>query len=279
MGIFVIIDCCKVIYIKEYFSFALLFLFTFIKSIHNMRSIGIIPARFSSSRFPGKPLADINGKIMIQRVYEQAKKATALHHLVVATDDQRIFDAVEAFGGVVVMTSTEHQSGTDRCLEAYQKIAEEFEIVVNIQGDEPFISPNQIDLILSCFHRENTEIATLVKLIESEKELWNVNKPKVLMDDDDFAIYFSRQCIPYLREVDKDDWLQHFNFYKHIGMYAYRAETLNEICQLKPSRLERAEGLEQLRWIESGYKIKTAITEEEALSVDVPEDLEQFRAL
>lgn len=241
-----------------------------------MRSIGIIPARYASTRFPGKPLAEINGKIMIQRVYEQAKKASALHHVVVATDDERIQKAVLDFGGEVVMTSSEHQSGTDRCLEALRQQEMEFEIVVNIQGDEPFISPDQINLILSCFHQENTEIATLVKLIEDEKELWNTNKPKVLMDEDDFAIYFSRQCIPYLRDVEKEKWLEEFNFYKHIGMYAYRTETLAELCALKPSRLERAEGLEQLRWIENGYKIKTAITDEEALSVDSPEDLEQF---
>lgn len=241
-----------------------------------MRSIGIIPARYASTRFPGKPLAEIDGKIMIQRVYEQAKKASALHNVVVATDDERIQKAVLDFGGEVVMTSSEHQSGTDRCLEALRQQEMEFEIVVNIQGDEPFISPDQINLILSCFHQENTEIATLVKLIEDEKELWNTNKPKVLMDEDDFAIYFSRQCIPYLRDVEKEKWLEEFNFYKHIGMYAYRAETLAELCALKPSRLERAEGLEQLRWIENGYKIKTAITDEEALSVDSPEDLEQF---
>lgn len=241
-----------------------------------MRSIGIIPARYASTRFPGKPLAEIDGKIMIQRVYEQAKKASALHHVVVATDDERIQKAVLDFGGEVVMTSSEHQSGTDRCLEALRQQEMDFEIVVNIQGDEPFISPDQINLILSCFHQENTEIATLVKLIEDEKELWNTNKPKVLMDEDDFAIYFSRQCIPYLRDIEKPKWLEEFNFYKHIGMYAYRAETLAELCALKPSRLERAEGLEQLRWIENGYKIKTAITDEEALSVDSPEDLEQF---
>ncbi|MEQ8910486.1 MAG: 3-deoxy-manno-octulosonate cytidylyltransferase [Vicingaceae bacterium] len=242
-----------------------------------MRAIGIIPARYGSSRFPGKPLVDIQGKSMIQRVYEQAKKASALDEVVVATDDDRIFQAVEAFGGQVVMTADTHQSGTDRCLEALEKMEEDFEIIVNIQGDEPFISPDQINLIFSCFHSENTEIGTLVKLIEDEEELWNPNKPKVLMDDDDFAIYFSRQCIPYLRDVEKGQWQEQFNFYKHVGMYAYRAATLKELCALKPSRLERAEGLEQLRWIESGYKIKTAITEEEALSVDSPEDLEKLR--
>ena len=238
-----------------------------------MRSIGIIPARFNSTRFPGKPLADIFGKPMIQRVYEQAKKASSLHEVVVATDDQKIFDAVENFGGKVVMTSAKHQSGTDRCLEALEKLEESYDIVVNIQGDEPYISPEQIQLILSCFHQENTEIATLVKLIEDEKELWNPNKPKVLMDEADFAIYFSRQCLPFLRDHEQAAWLEEFNFYKHIGMYAYRIETLKEICQLKQSRLELAEGLEQLRWIENGYRIKTAITDEEAFSIDTPEDL------
>ncbi len=241
-----------------------------------MHSIGIIPARYSSTRFPGKPLVAIDGKIMIQRVYEQAKKAIALHHVIVATDDQRICDAVLAFGGDAVMTSPNHESGTDRCLEALNQIQEEFDIVVNIQGDEPFISPDQINLILSCFHQENTEIATLVKRIENEEELWNINKPKVVIDEDDFAIYFSRQAIPFIRGVAKENWLEEFNFYKHIGMYAYRTEILKEVAALQASRLERAEGLEQLRWIENGYKIKVAITDEEALSVDTPEDLEQF---
>jgi 3-deoxy-manno-octulosonate cytidylyltransferase (CMP-KDO synthetase) len=241
-----------------------------------MRSIGIIPARYASTRFPAKPLVEINGKSMIQRVYEQAKKSTALDHVVVATDDQRIFDAVVDFGGEVVMTSENHQSGTDRCLEAALQMEVEFDVVVNIQGDEPFISPSQIDLILSCFTQENTEIATLVKLIEDANTLWDPNKPKVVLDDDDFAILFSRQCIPYLRGVEKENWNEVFNFYKHIGMYAYRIEILKEICNLKPSRLEKAENLEQLRWIESGYRIKTAITEEEAFSIDTPDDLEEL---
>ncbi|MBL4709476.1 MAG: 3-deoxy-manno-octulosonate cytidylyltransferase [Flavobacteriales bacterium] len=239
-----------------------------------MRSIGIIPARYASTRFPAKPLVEINGKTMIQRVYEQAKKASALDHVIVATDHQEIFNVVTAFGGEVVMTSEHHQSGTDRCLEAAQQMDLEFDVVVNIQGDEPFISPNQIDLILSCFNQENTDIATLVKLIEDKQVLWDINKPKVVIDDDDFAILFSRQCIPFLRGVEKEQWNKEFNYYKHIGMYAYRLETLKEICQLTPSRLEKAESLEQLRWIESGYRIKTAITEEEAFSIDTPEDLE-----
>ncbi|MDC0004910.1 3-deoxy-manno-octulosonate cytidylyltransferase [bacterium] len=241
-----------------------------------MRSIGIIPARYASTRFPAKPLVEIKGKSMIQRVYEQAKKSTALDHVVVATDDQRIFDVVKTFNGEVVMTSENHQSGTDRCLDAALQMEIEFDVVVNIQGDEPFISPSQIDLILSCFTQENTEIASLVKLIEDAKTLWDPNKPKVVLDDDDFAILFSRQCIPYLLGVEKENWNEVFNFYKHIGMYAYRFETLKEICNLKPSRLEKAENLEQLRWIENGYRIKTAITEEEAFSIDTPDDLEEL---
>ena len=241
-----------------------------------MRSIGIIPARYASTRFPAKPLVDIRGKSMIQRVYEQAKKSTALDHVIVATDDDRIFNTVNQFGGEAVMTSTTHQSGTDRCLEAVLKEKMEFDVVVNIQGDEPFISPEQIDLILSCFTAENTEIATLVKLISNTQTLWDSNKPKVVIDDEDFAIYFSRQCIPYLRGVKKEEWLETVNFYKHIGMYAYRVDTLKEICKLKPSRLEKAENLEQLRWIEGGYRIKIAITEEEAFSIDTPEDLQEI---
>ncbi|KAA3650210.1 MAG: 3-deoxy-manno-octulosonate cytidylyltransferase [Bacteroidetes bacterium] len=241
-----------------------------------MRTIGIIPARYESSRFPGKPLALINGKSMIQRVYEQAKKANSLHHVVVATDDKRIIDAVKAFDGEVVLTSKDHLSGTDRCLEAVNTVDYEFDVVVNIQGDEPYISPEQIDLILSCFSHENTEIATLIKLIEKEEELFDTNRPKVVVDDDDFAVYFSRQTIPHLRGINQKDWVEQFNFYKHIGMYAYRVQTLKEICQLKQSRLEIAEGLEQLRWIESGYKIRTAITEEESHSIDTPEDLENL---
>ena len=241
-----------------------------------MNSIGIIPARYASTRFPAKPLVDIRGKSMIQRVYEQAKSARALDHVVVATDDKIIFDAVKAFGGEVVMTAEHHQSGTDRCLEAVLQMDMEFDVVVNIQGDEPLISPDQINLILSCFFQENTEIATLVKLIQDKKTLWDANKPKVVIDDDDFAILFSRQCIPYLRGVEKENWNEEFNFYKHIGMYAYRLETLKEVCKLKPSRLEKAESLEQLRWIEAGYRIKTAITEEEAIAIDTPEDLAEL---
>ncbi len=238
--------------------------------------IAIIPARYGSTRFPGKPLVDINGKSMIQRVYEQAKKTAGLHHVVVATDDQRIMDAVLAFGGEAVMTSDMHQSGTDRCEEVLVKQEIKFDIVLNIQGDEPYIDPEQITQVVNCFSDENTEIATLVKLIEDEEELFNPNKPKVLIDESDFAIYFSRAAVPYQRGVEREQWIDKFNYYKHIGLYAYRADILKEITKISPSRLELAEGLEQLRWIENGYKIKIAITDTESISVDSPEDLNAF---
>lgn len=241
-----------------------------------MQVLGIIPARYASVRFPGKPLADIAGQPMIKRVYDRAKQANLLTDLIIATDDDRIFAAAEDFGAKVVMTSPDHQSGTDRCREVLANIGEDYELVVNIQGDEPFIDPEQIQQIIQCFHDENTEIATLVKLITDSEELFNHNKPKVLIDDDDFAIYFSRLALPYLKDVDKSDWVNAFNFYKHIGMYAYKTDILKEVSQLKPSRLEKAEGLEQLRWIESGYKIKVAITEIEAISIDHPEDIDRI---
>ncbi len=239
--------------------------------------IGIIPARYGSTRFPGKPLVEINGKSMIQRVYEQAKQTSALDHVVVATDDQRIVDAVNAFGGEVLMTAEHHQSGTDRCKEVLLNQSIDFDIVVNIQGDEPYIDPEQITQAVNCFSDENTEIATLVKLITTNEELFNANKPKVLIDETDFAIYFSRAVIPFQRGIEQNDWIEHYNYYKHIGLYAYRADILKEITTISPSRLELAEGLEQLRWIENGYKIKVAITDTESLSVDTPEDLNAFK--
>ena len=241
-----------------------------------MKVVGIIPARYASTRFPGKPLADIGGKTMIQRVYERAKNSSLLSEVIIATDDDRIFSQAGEFGAKVIMTSPNHQSGTDRCCEVMAKLNEDYDIVVNIQGDEPFIDPEQIQQVIQCFNDENTEIATLVKLITSKEELFNHNIPKVLLDDDDFAIYFSRRALPYIQHVDKSEWLENFNFYKHIGMYAYRTDILREISKLKPSRLEKAEGLEQLRWMESGYKIKTAITEIEAIAIDSPEDIDRL---
>lgn len=241
-----------------------------------MKIIGIIPARYASSRFPGKPLVDIAGKSMIQRVYEQARKATQLTDVVVATDDDRIEQHVKGFGGNVVMTSEHHQSGTDRCFEAFGKFCADADVVINIQGDEPFIHPEQIDLVASCFSSEKVEIATLVKKIVSNEELFNVNTPKVLLNKYKEAIFFSRQTIPHIRGKEESEWLSSFTFYKHIGIYAYRTKVLAEITALKQSSLELAESLEQLRWIENGYKLKVEITDFESVAVDTPEDLKKL---
>ncbi len=241
-----------------------------------MKIVGIIPARYASTRFPGKPMVDIAGKTMIQRVYEQAKKSKALHQVIVATDDIRIKNHVIAFGGEVIMTKESHQSGTDRCFEAIQKLTDAADIVINIQGDEPFIHPEQIDLAASCFDSENVQIATLVKKINTYEELFNVNTPKVVLNNEGEAIYFSRQTIPHLREKEQSQWLNFHTFYKHIGIYAYTTKILAEITVLKQSSLELAEGLEQLRWIQNGYKIKTKTTDFESIAVDVPDDLKKL---
>jgi 3-deoxy-manno-octulosonate cytidylyltransferase (CMP-KDO synthetase) len=243
-----------------------------------MKFLGIIPARYASSRFPGKPLIDIEGKTMIQRVYEQVKKSTKLNEVVVATDDSRIEQAVLSFGGNVVMTSGHHQSGTDRCAEVIAQY-QDYNIAVNIQGDEPFINPEQIDLLASCFADPNTQIATLVKEIIQDDELFNVNIPKVVRNAKGEAIYFSRQTIPFLRGGQKEEWLQKQKFYKHIGIYAYQVDTLKALTHLPISMLEEAEALEQLRWIENGYAIKTAITNHETVAVDTREDLDKILKL
>ena len=216
-----------------------------------MKILGIIPARFASTRFPGKPLIDLAGKTMIQRVYEQAKMASSLTEVVVATDDQRIFDVVELFGGKAIFTSDKHQSGTDRCAEVAEKMSG-FDAVINIQGDEPLINPIQIDLVASCFDNDQTQLATLVKIIKSEEELLNFNTPKVILNKNLEAIYFSRQVIPYLKNIDTKNYLQHHTFYKHVGIYGYKTETLLKIAKLPIGNLEKAEILEQLRWIENG---------------------------
>ena len=239
-----------------------------------MRFIAIIPARYASSRFPGKPLADMNGKPMIQRVYEQVLKSVS--DVYVATDDERIFEAVVGFGGKAIMTSISHRSGTDRCNEAYNNVGESFDVVLNIQGDEPFILPNQIDLLKACFTDESVEIATLVKPFEQKEDLIaleNPSTPKVVLSDKSEAIYFSRSVIPYLRDVGKADWLSQNVFYKHIGIYGYRTDVLQKITQLSPGVLEKAESLEQLRWLENGYKIKVGITTHETVGIDTPDDL------
>ncbi len=244
-----------------------------------MKFLAIIPARYASTRFPGKPLAMLGGKPMIQRVYEQV--AGVLDEAVVATDDERIYRAVEAFGGRVVMTSTSHRSGTDRCREAYLKLGREFDVVVNVQGDEPFIRREQLEALKRCFENPSTQIATLVKpFTEADGlvALENPNSPKVVLDRESRALLFSRSVIPYLRGVERKEWLTRHTFYKHIGIYAFRAETLMEVTSLPPSPLELAESLEQLRWLENGYRIGVGVTSFETIGIDTPEDLERAEA-
>lgn len=241
-----------------------------------MKIIGIIPARYASTRFPGKPLVMLGDKQIIERVYRQVEGI--LDEVVVATDDKRIFDAVAAFGGKVVMTSTEHRSGTDRVMEAYSKLGEKYDVIVNIQGDEPFIQPEQIKQLCQCFNDDNVDIATLVKPFTEDDgiaALENHNSPKVVLDNNMRAMYFSRSVIPYLRGVDKNEWLKKHTFYKHIGMYAYRADALQRITSLPQSTLELAESLEQLRWIENGLTIKVGVTQQETIGIDTPEDLKR----
>lgn len=247
-----------------------------------MKAIGIIPARFSSSRFPGKPLADINGKTMIRRVYEQAGKSKALSELLVATDDERIMKEVESFGGKCILTRSNHKTGTDRCLEAleiWEKTMPncKYDVVVNIQGDEPFIQPEQIDKVVACFkNREEVQISTLVCKIEEPRELQQASVVKVTRQTNGQALYFSRSPIPYYRENSDKPWTQLHNYMKHTGIYAFRTAVLKELVMLPPSSLEIAESLEQLRWLENGYTIQTEITEQETIAIDTPEDLKKI---
>jgi len=234
---------------------------------------GIIPARFASTRFPGKPLIDLAGKSMIQRVYERCQLSKSLSNIIVATDNDIIFEHVKTFTDQVCMTSPDHPSGTDRCAEVVSLMNINSDVVVNIQGDEPLINPNQIDLLVNCFQDKQTQIATLVKIISDSAVLFNTNTPKVILDSNQFAIYFSRETIPHIRNIEKSEWLEKNTFYQHIGIYAYQTSILNTITTLTPSILEKAESLEQLRWIENGYKIKTAITADETFAIDTPEDV------
>lgn len=240
-----------------------------------MATLGIIPARYASTRFLGKPLIDIAGKSMIQRVYEQACSSSSLDQVVIATDDERIITEVKRFGGEFALTRSDHQSGTDRCAEVAEKFPG-YEVIINIQGDEPYIDPVQIDLLSSCFADPEVKLATLVKRIKDEDELFNQNIPKVVINHRQQAIYFSRHTIPFLRNIEQDNWLKTHQFYKHIGIYGYTAETLLKITLLQPSSLELAESLEQLRWIENGYEIQTRVTDMESIAVDTPEDLEKI---
>lgn len=242
-----------------------------------MKILGIIPARYGSTRFPGKPLIDINGKSMIQRVYEQSKSCTSLNDVVIATDDQRIFNHVKSFGGNVEMTSDKHESGTDRCAEVVGKLNENYDVVINIQGDEPYIDPIQITQLCECFNDEKTDIATLIKKIESTEDLFNENKVKVVKSSADFAIYFSRNPIPFVKGEAKEKWLEKQTYYKHIGIYGYRFEVLQKVTKMPLSILEKAEGLEQLRWLENGLRIKVAETQLEAIAIDSPEDLKKIK--
>ena len=244
-----------------------------------MKVVGIIPARYDSSRFPGKPLAIIQNKPMIQHVYEQANRADHLNDVIVATDDSRIEKAVNGFGGKVMMTKSTHSSGTGRCAEVQQILKDAgklFDVVINIQGDEPFIDPKQIDLVASCFKDGSVQIATLSKKIKDEKELFDPNVVKVVSDISGNAIYFSRQTIPYIRSQKIDMWIQLSTHSKHIGIYGYQSSVLEKIVKLNKTTLEDAECLEQLRWIENGYSIKVKETDIESYGVDVPEDLSKF---
>ena len=242
-----------------------------------MDFIGIIPARYASTRFPAKPLAMLGGKPVIQHVYE--KVVGVLDYAAVATDDQRIYDVVESFGGNAIMTSTTHRSGTDRCYEALTKVGEDrYDVVVNIQGDEPFIQPQQLHLLCNCFTDETVDIATLVKpftVDDGLSSLENVNSPKVVVNKDMEALYFSRSIIPYMRGRDKNEWIPNHTYYKHIGLYAYRSNVLKEITSLPQGELERVESLEQLRWLENGYKIKVGVSNIETIGIDTPEDLKK----
>lgn len=238
-----------------------------------MKILGIIPARYASSRFPGKPLVDMLGQTMIQRVYYQVKKSKHLSKVIVATDDQRIYDHVLAVGGLACLTAENHPSGTDRCFEALKKQHELFDFAINVQGDEPFINPDQIDLLCSSLTTE-TELATLIQKIATLEQLLSPGEAKVVINHLNEAIYFSRSPIPFVQKAEQQDWLTKTTFYRHVGLYAYRADVLEKITKLKPALLEKAESLEQLRWIENGFKIKTVETEmEESICIDTPEDL------
>lgn len=247
----------------------------------SLNTVGIIPARFASTRFPGKPLAMIQGKTMIQRVAEQALKSKFLSAVVVATDDQLIYDHVVSFGCRVVMTSPDHENGTSRCEEAVsilenEAITDKIDVVINIQGDEPFIDPGQIDLVAGILKKSTARIATLLKNITRAEDIFNPNVVKVVVDDKGKALYFSRQAIPFLRDFSQNEWFREIKYFKHIGIYGYKRKTLKELVCLKPGKLELAEKLEQLRWLEAGHEIYTEITLHEGIAIDTPGDLSKL---
>jgi 3-deoxy-manno-octulosonate cytidylyltransferase (CMP-KDO synthetase) len=239
-----------------------------------MKLIGIIPARYASTRFPGKPLADILGKSMLQRVYEQASGSASLAKVVIATDDERIKKHAESFGASVVMTREDHPSGTDRCFEALKNSGGDFDYVINIQGDEPFIQPSQIDLLTSVCDGK-TELATLMIKCNSHEVLFDTGEVKITLNNQNEALYFSRIVIPFIKGVEQNQWHKHFNYFRHVGMYAYRADVLQSITKLQPSSLEKAESLEQLRWLENGFTIKCVETAFDSHCIDSPDDIEK----
>ncbi|MCQ2300567.1 MAG: 3-deoxy-manno-octulosonate cytidylyltransferase [Bacteroidales bacterium] len=243
-----------------------------------MKTLAIIPARYASTRFPGKPLALIAGKPMIQWVWEGVRQIGIINDAVVATDDERIYEAVKSFGGQVLMTSSNHRSGTDRCGEVLTKLGSDADVVINVQGDEPKVEHTQIELVASCFADPKVQIATLKKEITTQEELFSPNCVKVIEGNDGNAIYFSRNPIPYLRGKEKEEWLTHRKFYKHIGVYAFRREVLQEVVKLQQTPLEVSESLEQLRWLENGYRIAVRETNAENIGIDTPEDLERLNA-
>jgi len=241
--------------------------------------VGIIPARYASTRFPGKPLIEIEGKSMIQRVYEQTKKTKALTEVIVATDDSRIYDHVKAFGGEAVMTKEDHPSGTDRCYEALQQLREPYQYVINIQGDEPFIDPQQIDELAAVLQDGSAELATQMIPVTGYDVLFDMGEVKIVLNDKLEALYFSRMVIPYIKGVAQEEWHKHHTYYRHVGMYAYRADVLEQITKLPVSSLEKAESLEQLRWLEAGFKIKCVVTQFDSHCIDTPEDVEKVLKL
>ena len=241
-----------------------------------MKYIAVIPARFASTRFPGKPLAVLGGKTVIQRVYEQV--SSVLDEVYVATDDERIREAVASFGGRAVMTRTDHKSGTDRIQEAVEKIGTDADVVINVQGDEPFIQPSQVETLMHLFDEPETQIGTLGKRFESMEAVENPNSPKIVTDARGFALYFSRSVIPFVRGKESREWFGEYPYLKHLGIYAYRREVLAAVTRLPQSPLEKAESLEQLRWLENGYRIRVGLTDVETVGIDTPEDLQRAEA-
>lgn len=239
------------------------------------RILVVIPARYASSRFPGKPLVDIRGKTMIQRVYEQVSRVPSVHHIIVATDDPRIKSHVEALGFDVMMTSEKHESGTERCAEVVEKLSETYDIVINVQGDEPFIAPELIQEVIDGFS-ENAQVVTAVKQITDIDTLHNPNVVKVVFTSDQKALYFSRQPIPFQRDSLSESWLTNVDYFKHIGIYGFRRTKLLQLVKLPVASLESAEKLEQLRWLQAGFEIRVVRTKHESVGIDSVDDLNKI---